>query len=156
MERAGITKKQLEEYGEKIANLHEGREYFTLYSHRKEYGTLPLDDDGFDDYFYESVIYQVKGMKKISLDHNTIFYKSQNIEKKECVSKDFIYEQVFNVEEMYLDDFINMLNENYGIVINNENKLIEIFKEAGLYYNTTFRKVYIDKMLYYNELYEEE
>ena len=156
LERAGISKEQLRNYGEQVVKCHEDREFFTLFSHRREYNTLPLDDDGFEDYFYESLIYQVKGVKKISLDHNTIFYKSLNLERKECISKDFIYEQIFRIDKMYLDDFINMLNEEYGIIINNENKLIEMFKEAGVYYNTTFRKVYIDKMLYYNELYGEE
>lgn len=156
LEEAGIEKKILKEYGERAKKEYLPGEFFTLYSLRNKLGENSLDKEGFDDIFYESLIFHTKGIRKISLDNNNVFYISINKGRYEYSAKDFIKDIIGVKEGIRLSEVINILEDDYGLIIENEYLIIELIRENKYYYNNTLNKIYTSKLAYLNDIYEED
>ena len=156
LESAGITKEDLIAYGERAKKEFEPGEFFTLYHFKNRIGECELDYAGFEDKFYESLLFYTNNIKKITLDSNDFFYISKVKDRHEYAAKDIIKDLVEENNGIELVELIQLLEEKYGIKINNEYLIIELIRKNDFYYSNTLRKVYISKEEYLNEIYEED
>ncbi|ABR48303.1 RNA polymerase, alpha subunit domain protein [Alkaliphilus metalliredigens QYMF] len=143
----GITKEMLNEYRNDVLNFVGDGKYFTLFSLRNEGFTHELDDLGFDDWFYTSILiedksnisYQRIGGNKVMLSGNF------NIRFEE-----FLEYIVFSQESLSIDihDLSDIFKQQYNVNVNTR-KLIDIVRYSSLYYDAISEKIFADYDTYY-------
>lgn len=143
----GITKEALKQYCEDVINFVGEGKYFTLYSLRGEGFSHELDDLGFDDWFYTSLLvenkentsYQRIGGNKVMIAGNF-----------EIRFEEFMESIVFREETLSIDvkDLEYILRIQYNININTW-KLIQTVKDSSMYYDPISEKIYADYDTYY-------
>lgn len=144
----GITKESFKDYCSKVAARYEKGEYFTPTSLYQDGFSHTIDDLGFDEWFFSSVLiedresfsYQRIGGTRILLrgkpNANLGGMLTWLLEK---------YQKI----DFY--DLTDLLEERYGISLPKE-KLIEIIHGTELYYDTIMEAVYIDYDTYFEEI----
>lgn len=142
----GITKECLKSY---IADVIEfaGEQYFTVYSLRQKGFKHPLDDYRFDDWLYESLIRTDKRIKCRR-------FKEKILLKKQTEAFSFVAfteEKLQQVKSMDIYDFIDWVEEDYGIRLS-KNRFLSILKSSHLYYDEIMEKVYLNYEIYYEEI----
>lgn len=142
----GITKDQLRSYAVDVLSFL-GEDYFTIKSLREKGFEHPLDELGFDDWFYSSLI-------RIHPNINyrrylSIFLFKQTTESVEL--RGLLELLLSSKRKIDIYDLLDFLNTVYGIRIEKHN-LINICKNASLYYDNIMEKVYLDYEEYYEEL----
>lgn len=147
LDKVGITKEMLNKYCEDVLKFVGYGKYFTLFSIKEEGFTHELDDLGFDDWFYTSILiedkanisYQKIGGNKVMLTGNF------NIRFEE-----FLEYIVFNEEVLFIDlyDLTDKLQNKYNVNMN-RNRLIDTVKNSSMYYDPISEKVFADYDTYY-------
>lgn len=150
LQQIGITKKMLEIYCDDVLNFVGGSKYFTLCSLRKEGFSHELDDLGFDEWFYTSILvedknnfsYQRIGGNKVMLSGNF-----------DVLLEDFLEFIVYSQDSLFIDihELSSRLQEYYNISVSIW-KLIEIIKNSTMFYDVVSEKVYADYDIYYEEV----
>ncbi len=106
-------------------------------------------DLGFDSYFYESLL---KNNNKISyrqLGNNTLFKYSNT--KMSITFGDLLFDILCEVLTIDIYDLMELLSNNYGIIME-KNNIVSHIKSTTLYYKDTWEKVYIDYDKYFEEV----
>lgn len=144
----GVKTDNLESYCKSVASFYEKGEYFTVTSLRRDGFTHEIDDLGFDEWFYASVLledrehfsYQRIGGTRVFLrgkaNANLSSMLIWLLEKRQKI--DFY-------------DLMDLLESHYGIVLPKE-KLLTIIDSTELYYDTIMEAVYIDYDTYFEEI----
>lgn len=143
----GITKEALQMYCEDVVNFVGEGKYFTLYSLRNEGFSHELDDLGFEDWFYTSLLvenkenfsYQRIGGNKVMIAGNF-----------EIRFEEFLESIVFRQETLSIEvkDLEDIIKQQYNININTW-KLIQTVKECSMYYDPISEKIFADYDTYY-------
>ena len=144
----GVTKQTLIEYSNAISNFTEKGEYFTIKSIHQDGFSHSLDDLGFDEWFYSSVL--VEQPEKFSsqrLGGTRLFFCG----KTTVTIGDMLYWLLEKYQKIDIYDLVQLLENRYGITMS-ANKLREIIKETELYYDTIMEAVYIDYDTYFEEI----
>lgn len=142
-----ITKEMLREYCNDVLNFIGDGKYFTLYSLRNEGFSHKLDELGFDDWFYTSILtedktnisYQKIGGNKVMINGNF------NIRFEE-----FLEYIVYNQETLSIDisDLFDILKQQFNINVNIR-KMIDIVRNSSMYYDVISEKIFADYDIYY-------
>ena len=147
LNEAGITKEMLKDYCKDVQNFVGEGKYFTLFSIRQEGFSHDLDNLGFDEWFYTSILvedksnisYQRIGGNKVMIcgDYNIRF-------------EDFLEFIVFSQESLSIDiyELNEILKQQYNVNISTW-KLVDIVKNSSMYYDVISEKVYADYDIYY-------
>ena len=148
LNEAGITKESLKAYCKAVSHHYEKGDYFTVASLRQEGFSHKIDDLGFDEWFYSSILledrqsfsYQRVGGTRIFLrgkaDANLGGMLVWLLEKSQKI--DFY-------------DLIDLLENYYGIRVPKE-KFRSIIDGTDLYYDSIMEAVYIDYDTYFEEI----
>nr|WP_317333473.1 DNA-directed RNA polymerase subunit alpha C-terminal domain-containing protein [uncultured Romboutsia sp.] len=141
----GINKEKLKSY---IDSVYEfvGQEIFTIKSLRNSGFEHDLDDLGFEDWFYASLLSCDQRFKSRKLNKNIILKSGNEI----ITINDLVEQIVTKYRSIDIYDFIDYMIDKYGIKIDKA-KLMQIAREKDLYYDTIMEKIYID----YDEYFEE-
>ena len=148
LNECGITLADLERYCKDVAALTEEGEFFTLQSLRKQGFADELDDYGFDDWFYMSLLCEDRehfSFRRVA--NSKLFCRG----KTNVVLGDFLISVMLREQKMDFYDFCDLLEREYGLSIDIY-KLKAMIRESGLYYNDIMDKVYIDYETYYEEV----
>lgn len=145
---AGIAKDDLRSYCQAVAAFYEKGAYFTITSLREAGFVHALDDLGFEEWFYSSVLLEDREQFSYQRIGGTrIFLRGKpNATLGEMLA--WILEQCQKID---LYDLMDLLSERYGITLPKE-KLIEILRGTNLYYDTIMESVYIDYDTYFEEI----
>lgn len=143
----GITKEALQLYCEDVINFVGEGKYFTLFSLRNEGFSHELDDLGFEDWFYTSLLvenkenfsYQRIGGNKVMIAGNF------EIRFEEFLESIVFKQETFSIEVKDLED---ILRQQYNININTW-KLIQTVKDSSMYYDPISEKIFADYDTYY-------
>lgn len=148
LNHAGIEKNDLLNYCQAVADFYEKGAYFTIASLRKAGFVHTLDDLGFEEWFYSSVLLEDREHFSYQRIGGTrVFLRGKsNATLGEMLA--WILEQCQKID---LYDLIDLLRERYGVVLPKE-KLIEILRGTNLYYDTIMESVYIDYDTYFEEI----
>ena len=146
LNEVGITISDIKNYCDEVKRFVDKGDYFTVYSLRKNGFIHHLDDLGFDDWFYASLLIEEK---------DTFSYRRMGGRKllyRGCVDVqlgDFLYDLITRLQKIDIWDLHNMLNEEYGLEIS---RLIETVQKSDMYYDAIMEAVYIDYDTYFEEI----
>lgn len=156
LKAGGITKEDIIEYGKQIEKEFAINEFFTMKNVRERIPAKTLDEEGFSERFYESIIYNVEDVRIIKFDFNNIYYlkKSDEVMKR---SKDFVEYVIDCMIEskdcLEFTEILEYLEYEYGIVIKDDSKLKVLIKDSKYYYDDIFRRIYKSKDEYLDKIY---
>lgn len=144
----GITKNDLVDYCDAVRNVVDTSEFFTVKSLRNHGFSHKLDDLGFDDWFYASLLCEDKSDFSYMRISNTKLFccgiKQANVE-------DLLLSVMTEQNKIDMYDLNQWLEEKYGMIFERY-KLLQYIEKAGLYYDTIMETVYIDYDTYFEEI----
>ncbi len=147
----GINKKGINDFVDSIVLFSSSKKYFNLYSIQKEGFNNLLLDYGFNAEFYERIILTDDRIKVINHSSPKIFGFSKN---NDASLNDFLWNYLYKyVGGTNLIDYIDDLNEDYGLEFNEENVKYRLITEGG-YYSSAMEKMYKTKEDYLKEVYK--
>ena len=143
-----ITKEHLVGYCKAVAKFYEKGDYFTTTSMYKDGFTHPLDDLGFEDWFYSSLLFEDRyRFAAQRIGGTRIFLRG----KTNCNLSGMIIWLLEQYQKIDIYDLIDLLQNHYGINMPKE-KIIEIINDTDLYYDAIMEAVYIDYDTYFEEI----
>lgn len=145
----GITVDSFEKYCNAVFNNYEKGEYFTITSLQLGGFKHEIDDLGFDNWFYASILindkehfsYQRIGKTRVLL-----------CGKKGANLGNMLVWLLEKKQKIDIYDLKDLLEKQYGIFLSKE-RIIEVIKSTGvLYYDIIMETVYIDYETYFEEI----
>lgn len=148
LNEAGITKEYLKTYCNAVARHYEKGEYFTVTSLRKEGFSHEIDDLGFDEWFYSSILLEDRELFSYQRIGGTRIFLRGKIGANLGGMLVWLLEKY---QKFDLYDLMDLLENHYGIKIPKE-KLRSIVDGTDLYYDSIMEAVYIDYNTYFEEI----
>ena len=147
LKKLGITKEYLKEYCLNIFDFVGKDKYFTLFSLRKKGFYHELDELGFEDYFYTSIL--IEDRERISykrIGKNKLMYSNSEGASFESFLEYIVYQQ----EKLYIEiyELNDLLKEKYNLQFNIYD-LISSIKSTSMYYDPISKIVFADYEIYY-------
>ena len=144
----GVTAENLTDYCNAVRARVEKNEFFTIHSLRRKGFVHPLEDLGFDDWFYASVIAEDKqNFSYIRLSNTKLFCRTN----KQLRFESFLFALLLERSKIDIYDLMELLEQEYGLKPD-RHKLFEHIEKAGLYYDKIMETVYIDYNTYFEEI----
>ena len=148
LNEVGFNKTDLYEYCICVAEEYEKGEYFTISSIREKGFTHKLDELGFDEWFYSSILMEDHERFSFQRIGNTrIFLRGE----PDCNMGKMFTWLLEKYQRIDLYDFIEIINDYYGIALAKE-RIIEIIDSTELYYDRIMEAIYIDYDTYFEEI----
>lgn len=150
LQQAGITKEMLRSYCNDVLNFVGESKYFTLCSLRKEGFSHELDDLGFDDWFYTSILVEDKNNFSYQrIGGNKVMLRG----KFNVLLEEFLEFIVFSQDSLSIDiyELSGLLQSFYSVSVNIW-KMIETIKNSTMFYDVVSEKIYADYDIYYEEI----
>ena len=148
LNEVGITTDDFESYCKTVAHNYERGEYFTITSLRRDGFTHKMDDLGFNEWFYSSVLLEDrKHFSYQRIGGTRLFLRG----KSGANLGDMLVWLLEKHQKIDFYDLIDLLEDRYGIVLPKE-KLLTIIDNTELYYDTIMETVYIDYNTYFEEI----
>ena len=148
LSRINVGKDDIRQYCEDVNRFVVGRNFFTLNSMLKDGFESSLDRVGFDNSFYEGIL-EVCGMFNCTQCLGTMVFSS--IEDKPFLKKDFILSLLSEYDSIGIDEFMDYLYEEYGIVVKERYRISSLLVDTGIYYDPIMETIYRNKELYYDD-----
>lgn len=144
----GVEKTRFSDYCSVVASRFEKGEYFTTKSLYQDGFSHELDDLGFDDWFYSSLLIEDRGRFSYQRVGGTriILRGKENANLGDMLT--WLLEQHQKID---LYDLMDLLEDRYGIHLPKE-KIIEFINGTELYYDAIMEAVYIDYDTYFEEI----
>ena len=142
----GITKEMINKFCNDIFISFKNINYFTVYNIKKIIDTTWIEDNGFDDIFYECLVETIDNVKYLRINNQKIYsFIDDNVEVEDIINEFMIEDSI------YVDELIDDIKEKYGIDVSPD-KLIYSDK----FYSRELNKLYLNKDCYYKEVYNYE
>ncbi|RST95691.1 hypothetical protein CBF36_03055 [Vagococcus bubulae] len=135
---AGIQKEDIYILLQQITD-YIGDRFFTFTNIEFLVEKSKLNDLGFDSLFYESILKGADDYRFQYLGGTTVFKKT----KEKFYSYDLMEDIVSRYKSIDIYDLIDLLNQNYGIVLSKE-KVLNACMKRDLYYNPIMEMIYLD------------
>ena len=148
LEDLGITRDNLRDYYNTIYSTVETGNYFTIKLLRKNGFSHLIDNLGFEEWFYSSILSQDNN--RFSYRHigkNRVFIKG----KHEVLLNDFIASIVNERSGINIYDLIKLMEDDYGVTLDKQ-KIRQLLNSSSMYYNPIMQTVYIDYYTYFRSL----
>lgn len=146
----GLGIDDINDYIDSVINFVGIKKYFTVYSINKNGFSHVLDELGFDDWFYTSLLVERKSeISYRKVGGTKILFTGVGDFKL----KDLIETIIFSEDELFLDvyELNEILRNNYGINVEKQNILNSIY-ESEMFYDPISEKIYADYQVYYEEI----
>ena len=147
LEKLGITKEKLREYGSQVWSYLIDDRYFTIQSIRSDGFTSELDGLGFGDLFYASLLKEDGRFSWQRVGNAVVFNPKGN----SFTVHDFLVDCITDVGSVNIDDFSSGLREKFGIELDRYT-INEKVKGGDVYYDSIMEKLYADYSLYFEEI----
>lgn len=137
-----ITTRDLYEFaaGAVSHGVEDGMPYFTVPWLKRKVSNLSILEYELSDKFYESVLSAQDKLLASGTMAGVKFFAPRGYSMKGC---DFIYSIVEREVSIDLDDLVDDLEHDYGIVMTRA-QLSQLVRKAGLFYSPEFDRVYIN------------
>lgn len=144
----GITTGTFAEYCNNVSKFYEKGDYFTIKSLHQEGFSSEIDNLGFEEWFYASVL--LEDRKRFSYQRiggTRLFLRGTGAAN----IGDLLYQIVGKQQKIDIFDLQDFLENYYGIKLSKE-KLLTIIDGTELYYDAIMEAVYIDYNTYFEEI----
>ncbi|MDP9726008.1 hypothetical protein J2W44_005110 [Priestia aryabhattai] len=152
LQNAGVTKAELVAYRNaavEFANIP----YFTYRYLKNEGFQHEIEDYGFDEIFYERIIWSHPQLRSLHTRKCTIFTKQQT---KEFTLKEVIeWLLIQNGEPIDFDVLQNRMQNEFGIDVKRD-KVMYVIQNSTMYYSKEINKVYRSKEAFYETIYSKK
>jgi DNA mismatch repair protein MutH len=145
----GITKQDLISYKEAVERFIEDGQFFTLRSLEESQFSHELEEYGFEDIFYESILMRPGRLKCLKLANQIVFVKL----KKDVTTNDLIAYLLADSESITVDDLIDRAQSMCHLFIDYD-YAVRLMKNTAYFYSEDLLKLYEDKENYYKEIYK--
>jgi predicted DNA-binding protein YlxM (UPF0122 family) len=148
LSQAEVHKSILMDFRKKALSHPPENQFFTLFSLKKAGFEHEIEDLGFEDFFYDRILWTSDEVKTIPLSTGYVFIK----EESEVSLKDFIR---FLIEEEEFSNIYEMKDYTesiYGISLD-LSRVISIVDNSDMFYSRELSKIYINKNKYFEEIY---
>ena len=152
LNQLGITEDVINEYKKILDKKVSLEQYFTIHFIHKECRFEPIDKYGFDDTFYESILYSQDNFAYVKMDGVIVFKKIKAGEKNRISKNEFIKTLIKNSKPIDIYEFVDYLKKEYDIISSKE-EIQQICLETGVYYDKIMQKIFYSKEDYYKEVY---
>lgn len=144
----GVTSSDLADYCTSVAAWVRPGGYFTISSLQKDGFSHSLDETGFDDWFFASVIAEDRSHFSFRrIGKTKLFYRGHKI----FTFLDFLHWLLDPIGKMDIFDLYELLEQQYGLWIKHD-KILETIRTSDLYYDSIMEAVYIDYDTYFEEV----
>ena len=150
LERLNVTEELIEDYCAAVKAFTEEDCYFTICSLRQEGFTHDLEKLGLSDYFYASLLGNDERFTACRVFNELVLYNG--IHAKQLSRADFLQTQLRDYESVVPEDFMQDIQDRFGIVIPDRWEVTGAVKDSELYYDSIMDKVYREKSLYYADI----
>lgn len=148
LNEVGITKEHLKSFCRSVANQYDKGEYFTVTSLWKNGFKHEMDELGFDEWFYASILVEDRENFSFQRIGGTRIF----ICGKPCANMgDMLIWLLERYEKIDLYELLDLLGNYYGIKLPRE-KLLAIISDTELYYDLIMDAVYINYDTYFEEI----
>ena len=147
LEAGGVTKEELIDYCDQVLKWVGSDQIFTIHTLRKSGFAHELDDLGFDDWFYSSLLCEDPRFSSRRMGGTRLLYSGN----KAIMLENLLTDILLAWEKIGVYELRELLENDYGIVLDIYN-LIELVKESSLYYDNIMETVYIDYDTYFEEI----
>jgi hypothetical protein len=148
LNEAGVTKDDLKAYCNTVAKCCEKGEYFTTTSLRNSGFIHALDDLGFEEWFYSSILFEDRdNFSAQRIGGTRLFLRG----KPNGNFGDMLVWLLDKYQKIDVYDLLDTLKNQFGISLPKE-KVIEIINGTELYYDKIMEAVYIDYDTYFEEI----
>ena len=147
LESGGVTRDKLKDYCDSVFSWIGPNRVFTIRSLRTEGFAHELDDLGFDDWFYSSLLCEDPRFSSRRLGGTRLLFSGQRAITLEDLLTDLLLER----EKIEIYDLKDLLEQEYGIALEKD-KLTWLIKESSLYYDGIMETVYLDYDTYFEEI----
>lgn len=149
LSRAGVTEKDISDYREGVESYVAEGDFFTLVSLRNGGFTHPLEEIGFEDLFYESILLRVGVLKSLRIGKSIVFIKTLKKPDADSFMEWMMKEDgILSIEELQLK-----VSALLSIEIA-EDDLINIVNRSDCHYSREFEKIYRSHDKYLDSIYE--
>lgn len=146
--QSGITKDDLNSYCAAVAGAVDRGELFTVRSIRRAGFVHPLDELGFEDLFYTSLLAEDRDhFSYCRIGGTKLLYRGN----RQISITDLLEDILLRRDRMDMDELQELLEESYGICLGRY-KLLELLHKSELYYDTIMDAVYISYDTYLEEI----
>ncbi len=144
----GVDRKDLEDYCTAVWRFVGDGTYFTVTSLRQDGFNHPLDELGFEEWFYSSVL--LEDRERFSYQHigGTRLFRCG---KGGAQFTDLLRWMLQAQRKIDIFDLRDLLEERYGIAISKD-KLVEILRSTDMYYDDIMEAAYMDYDTYFEEV----
>ena len=147
LERLGFSKDKLHAYADRVWSFLVDDEFFTIQSLKNAGFEDELDVLGFGDLFYSSLLREDPRFTWQRVGKAVVL----NPKQAQFTVHDFLVDRVTKEESIDVDDFVAMLQEEYGIVFERQDILTHV-KGSDVYYDAIMGKLYADYATYFEEV----
>ncbi len=148
LERMGIGLEQLQNYCDQVWCCLDGDgDYFSIHSLRQDGFASALDDLGFGELFYGSLLREDDRFSWQKIGKTLIF----RIGETPFQTRDFLAHLVEEAGTVEIDEFVQILKERFGVDTDKYN-VLEKLKDSDIYYDRIMEKLYADYEIYFEEI----
>ena len=149
--KAGVTREEIAAFTDAVNDTVEDGEYFTMYSLRERGFKTSLDRLGFDDFFLSEILAEDPRFARQHVFGTTVFCKTDAVSS--FSTRDFLLALLSDCDSVEIDDFEELLKNDYGIGQPDRYKIIEIVRESaeGYFYDNIMMTIYRNKSRYLSE-----
>ena len=135
-------------YQQSVAKFSRIGEFFTICSLRQDGFTHPLDELGFDEWFYSSILLEDRANFTFQRIGGTRLFR---LGTQKASLGELLVWLIAQPKKLDIFDLTELLNNRYGIRLSKD-KVLEIASSADLYYDRIMETVYIDYDTYFEEI----
>ena len=150
LERLRVSGETVEDYCRAVRDFAEPDAYFTIASLRREGFRHPLEDLGFGEYFYASLLGTDPRFPAQRVFGTIVLFNGGGFGRFSIT--DFLLSQLREYDMVSPEDFIWDLEDRFGVKVPNRWEVTAAVKDSELYYDSVMDKVYRDKSLYLADL----
>ncbi|WP_144475683.1 MutH/Sau3AI family endonuclease [Cytobacillus oceanisediminis] len=144
----GLTKQDLADFKNSVEQFFEYGEFFTFKSLEDRQFGNELLEYGFENIFYQSILMRPGRLKYLKLTSEIVFVKS----KRNITIDDLISYLMAGDRTLTVDHFVERANEKCNLIIDYD-YAPRLMQKASYYYSEDLMKIYENKEIYYNEIY---
>ena len=137
----------LSKYGDRVFDYICDEKFFTVIYLKNRGFIDELDNLGFGDWFYCSLLKEDERFSWQRLGNNIVFFTH----KQAFMAKDFLKDYVKRIGSIDVDEFSYILKSEYGVFLE-ASQLTEKMKDTDIYYDSIMRKFYKDYSTYFEEI----
>lgn len=149
LERLNVTEAMIEDYCAAVRAFAEPDSYFTICSLRQDGFSHELDMLGLGDYFYASLLSNDERFSYCRIFNELVLY---NGSQAQFTKNDFLLAQLREYESVEPEDFMQDMQDRFGLTVPDRWEVTGAVKDSEFYYNEIMDKVYRDKALYYDDI----